>query len=121
MSDVEQMLLAAINKAITAKSGDIKQRKEGARSRKAPAYYLRGKKSATNKGFGGRKEKESPTPEELVIMVTRLVDERVERVFQTRSPTVGEVSVKRGGAVRRAKLYYLRDLSGEAAENCTGP
>src|SRR5579863_5543187 len=39
----------------------------------------------------------------------------VERVFQTYSPIVSEVSVKRRGAVRRAKLYYLRDLSGKAA------
>src|SRR3981189_600917 len=41
--------------------------------------------------------------------------EGVERVFQTFSPSISEVSVKRRGAVRRAKLYYLRDLSGKAA------
>jgi large subunit ribosomal protein L19 len=41
--------------------------------------------------------------------------EGVERVFQTHSPSISEVSVKRRGAVRRAKLYYLRDLSGKAA------
>jgi large subunit ribosomal protein L19 len=41
--------------------------------------------------------------------------EGVERVFQTHSPWISEVSVKRRGAVRRAKLYYLRDLSGKAA------
>src|SRR6516225_9863544 len=41
--------------------------------------------------------------------------EGVERVFQTYSPSISEVSVKRRGAVRRAKLYYLRDLSGKAA------
>jgi large subunit ribosomal protein L19 len=39
----------------------------------------------------------------------------VERVFQTHSPSISEVAVKRRGAVRRAKLYYLRDLSGKAA------
>ncbi len=39
----------------------------------------------------------------------------VERVFQTHSPLVGDIQVKRRGAVRRAKLYYLRDLSGKAA------
>ncbi len=39
----------------------------------------------------------------------------VERVFQTHSPTVASVDVKRRGAVRRAKLYYLRDLAGKAA------
>jgi large subunit ribosomal protein L19 len=41
--------------------------------------------------------------------------EGVERVFQTHSPIVQEVKVKRRGAVRRAKLYYLRDLQGKAA------
>ncbi|MDE1922904.1 MAG: 50S ribosomal protein L19 [Gammaproteobacteria bacterium] len=41
--------------------------------------------------------------------------EGVERVFQTHSPAISEVSVKRRGAVRRAKLYYLRELSGKAA------
>ena len=41
--------------------------------------------------------------------------EGVERVFQTHSPAIGDVSVKRRGNVRRAKLYYLRDLSGKAA------
>ena len=41
--------------------------------------------------------------------------EGVERVFQTHSPAITEVSVKRRGNVRRAKLYYLRDLSGKAA------
>jgi large subunit ribosomal protein L19 len=41
--------------------------------------------------------------------------EGVERVFPTHSPTVAEIKVKRRGDVRRAKLYYLRDLSGKAA------
>ncbi len=41
--------------------------------------------------------------------------EGVERVFQTHSPMIGEIQVKRRGAVRRAKLYYLRDLKGRAA------
>lgn len=39
----------------------------------------------------------------------------VERTFQTFSPLVDSIAVKRRGAVRRAKLYYLRDLSGKAA------
>lgn len=39
----------------------------------------------------------------------------VERVFQTHSPLVGSVEVKRRGDVRRAKLYYLRNLRGKAA------
>src|SRR5688500_20322873 len=41
--------------------------------------------------------------------------EGVERVFQTYSPAISEISVKRRGSVRRAKLYYLRDLPGKAA------
>ncbi|HGH8174334.1 TPA: 50S ribosomal protein L19, partial [Vibrio cholerae] len=41
--------------------------------------------------------------------------EGVERTFQTHSPVVDSIEVKRRGAVRRAKLYYLRDLSGKAA------
>jgi len=39
----------------------------------------------------------------------------VERTFQTYSPLVESISIKRRGAVRQAKLYYLRDLSGRAA------
>ncbi len=39
----------------------------------------------------------------------------VERVFQTYSPLIDSVVVKRRGDVRRAKLYYLRDLEGKAA------
>ncbi len=41
--------------------------------------------------------------------------EGVERVFPLHSPTVAEIKVKRRGAVRRAKLYYLRDRSGKSA------
>ena len=41
--------------------------------------------------------------------------EGVERVFQTHSPIVASVKVKRRGDVRRAKLYYLRNLTGKAA------
>ena len=41
--------------------------------------------------------------------------EGVERVFQTYSPAISEIEIKRRGSVRRAKLYYLRDLSGKAA------
>ncbi|MCC6374771.1 MAG: 50S ribosomal protein L19 [Moraxellaceae bacterium] len=39
----------------------------------------------------------------------------VERVFQTHSPQVASIEVKRRGAVRRAKLYYLRDRTGKSA------
>lgn len=41
--------------------------------------------------------------------------EGVERVFQTYSPSVADIQVKRRGDVRRAKLYYLRGLTGRAA------
>lgn len=39
----------------------------------------------------------------------------VERTFQTYSPLVDSITVKRRGDVRQAKLYYLRELSGRAA------
>lgn len=41
--------------------------------------------------------------------------EGVERVFQTYSPAIAEIKVKRRGAVRRAKLYYMRERRGKAA------
>lgn len=41
--------------------------------------------------------------------------EGVERTFQTYSPLVASIEVKRRGDVRRAKLYYLRDRSGKSA------
>lgn len=41
--------------------------------------------------------------------------EGVERVFQTYSPLVQEIQVKRRGDVSRAKLYYMRDRRGKAA------
>ena len=41
--------------------------------------------------------------------------EGVERVFQTHSPVVAKIEVKRRGDVRRAKLYYLRSRTGKAA------
>ncbi len=39
----------------------------------------------------------------------------VERTFQTHSPLIANIQVKRRGAVRKAKLYYLRQLHGRAA------
>jgi large subunit ribosomal protein L19 len=39
----------------------------------------------------------------------------VERTFQTYSPLIDSITVKRRGDVRQAKLYYLRELSGKAA------
>ncbi|HEX5093172.1 MAG TPA: 50S ribosomal protein L19 [Burkholderiales bacterium] len=41
--------------------------------------------------------------------------EGVERTFQTYSPLIASVEVKRKGEVRRAKLYYLRQRSGKSA------
>ena len=41
--------------------------------------------------------------------------EGVERVFQTHSSMIDSISVKRSGKVRKAKLYYLRGLTGRAA------
>ena len=39
----------------------------------------------------------------------------VERVFQTHSPLIDSIKVKRRGSVRRAKLYFLRDREGKSA------
>ena len=41
--------------------------------------------------------------------------EGVERVFQTHSPVIDSITVKRRGAVRQAKLYYLRERTGKSA------
>lgn len=41
--------------------------------------------------------------------------EGVERTFQTYSPAIATIDVKRRGDVRRAKLYYLRERSGKSA------
>lgn len=41
--------------------------------------------------------------------------EGVERVFQTHSPSIASIKIKRRGDIRRAKLYYMRELSGKAA------
>lgn len=41
--------------------------------------------------------------------------EGVERVFQTYSPAIADITIKRRGDVRRAKLYYLRKRTGKAA------
>ena len=38
-----------------------------------------------------------------------------ERTFQTHSPLIGSIKVKRRGDVRQAKLYYMRELTGRAA------
>ena len=50
-----------------------------------------------------------------MFVVRRIVQgEGVERKFPLQSPRVADVVVKRSGKVRRAKLYYLRDLTGKA-------
>ncbi|KEY91582.1 50S ribosomal protein L19 [Candidatus Photodesmus blepharus] len=41
--------------------------------------------------------------------------EGIERTFQTHSPIIDSIEIKRRGAVRRAKLYYLRERSGKSA------
>jgi large subunit ribosomal protein L19 len=41
--------------------------------------------------------------------------EGVERTFQTYSPLIASIEIKRRGAVRRAKLYYLRNRAGKSA------
>ena len=41
--------------------------------------------------------------------------EGVERVFQTHSPLIASIEVRRRGDVRRAKLYYLRSRTGKSA------
>lgn len=41
--------------------------------------------------------------------------EGVERTFQTYSPLIASIEIKRKGDVRRAKLYYLRERSGKSA------
>ena len=46
--------------------------------------------------------------------------EGVERSFQTYSPMIASIEVKRHGDVRRAKLYYLRERSGKAARIMDG-
>jgi large subunit ribosomal protein L19 len=39
----------------------------------------------------------------------------VERIFPVHSPMIGDIAVVRRGQVRRAKLYYLREVSGKSA------
>ncbi|PPR17506.1 MAG: 50S ribosomal protein L19 [Proteobacteria bacterium] len=56
---------------------------------------------------------------ELVVVASGALDggagEGVERVFPLYSPVVDSIDVVRRGVVRRAKLYYLRELRGKAA------
>jgi large subunit ribosomal protein L19 len=51
-----------------------------------------------------------------MFTVRRIVQgEGVERKFPLHSPKIAKIEVKRSGVVRRAKLYFLRDLKGKAA------
>ncbi len=57
----------------------------------------------------------SGTKTREMFVVRRIVQgEGVERKFPLHSPRIADIVVKRSGKVRRAKLYYLRDLSGKA-------
>ena len=65
--------------------------------------------------FNGVVIAKSGTKTREMFVVRRIVQgEGVERKFPIHSPRIADVVVKRSGKVRRAKLYYLRDLSGKA-------
>ena len=65
--------------------------------------------------FNGVVIAKSGTKTREMFVVRRIVQgEGVERKFPIHSPRIAEVVVKRSGKVRRAKLYYLRGLSGKA-------
>ena len=53
-------------------------------------------------------------PREMFVVRRMVGGEGVERKFPLHSPRIADVKVKRSGKVRRAKLYYLRDLKGKA-------
>ena len=54
-----------------------------------------------------------PRPRTWLSSYARFLPVKVERTFQTYSPLVASIEVKRRGDVRRAKLYYLRSRSGK--------
>jgi large subunit ribosomal protein L19 len=65
--------------------------------------------------FNGVVIAKSGTKTREMFVVRRIVQgEGVERKFPLHSPRIADIVVKRSGKVRRAKLYYLRDLSGKA-------
>ena len=65
--------------------------------------------------FNGVVIARSGTKTREMFVVRRIVQgEGVERKFPVHSPRIAEITVKRSGKVRRAKLYYLRDRSGKA-------
>ena len=53
-------------------------------------------------------------PREMFVVRRIVQGEGVERKFPLQSPRIADIVVKRSGKVRRAKLYYLRQLSGKA-------
>jgi len=53
-------------------------------------------------------------PREMFVVRRIVQGEGVERKFPVHSPRIADITVKRSGKVRRAKLYYLRNLSGKA-------
>src|ERR1700678_130480 len=53
-------------------------------------------------------------PREMFVVRRIVQGEGVERKFPLQSPRIADIIVKRSGKVRRAKLYYLRQLSGKA-------
>ena len=65
--------------------------------------------------FNGVVIAKSGTKTREMFVVRRIVQgEGVERKFPVHSPRIADIVVKRSGKVRRAKLYYLRNLSGKA-------
>ena len=54
-------------------------------------------------------------PREMFVVRRIVQGEGVERKFPLQSPRIADITVKRSGKVRRAKLYYLRKLRGKAA------
>src|SRR5262245_33346552 len=65
--------------------------------------------------FNGVVIARSGTQTREMFVVRRIVQgEGVERKFPLHSPRIADIVVKRSGKVRRAKLYYLRNLSGKA-------
>src|SRR3981081_357664 len=95
-------------------------------TRPAPDFKPREPVGGEVKGVGGDRERVQAYEGVVIARSNRGLNssftvrkishgEGVERVFQTYSRAIRELSVKRRGSVRRAKLYYLRDLSGKAA------
>ena len=77
-------------------------------------------RSPTPKGSAAVEGAEAVYGDEIFVRVYdgqtgEVVFEGVERVFQTHSPSIADIKVKRRSDVRRAKLYYLRGREGKSA------